>query len=111
MAGQVLAAVKHVPPAVRVSDKLSLLEEIIGFLHVAITSSSHGLKEVGKQWHAISQIKDCLETEYRHSYLTRQNTQKQFYYNYPLAMLTLNVYSGPLISTKQSTERNRLTLL
>ena len=61
MAGQVLAAAECFPQVVQVGDKLSLQEEFMDFCII----------EVDKYWHAIRQIKDCLETEYRHSTLTK----------------------------------------
>ena len=59
------------------------------------------ITEVDKYWHAISLIKDCLETEYRYFTLAKLAKTSLVI---PHAMLILNVYSATLVSTKQSTE-------
>ena len=69
MAGQVLAAVEYVPQAVQVGDEPSLQEEFIDFCMSPLPPKVTTITEVDKYWHAISQIKDCLETEYRYSTL------------------------------------------
>ena len=66
MAGQVLAAAECAPQVVQVGEKPSLQEP----LPPQVTA----ITEVDKYWHAISQIKDCLETEYRYSTLAKLAT-------------------------------------
>ena len=69
MAGQALAAAECVPQIVQVGDKLSLQEKFMDFCTLPLPPKVVAITEVDKYWHAISQIKDCLETEYRHSTL------------------------------------------
>ena len=71
MAGQVLAAAEFVPQVVQVGDKSSLQEEFMDFCMSPITPKVTAITEVVKYWHAISQIKCCLETEYRYSTLAK----------------------------------------
>ena len=68
MAGQVLAAVECVPKVVQVGDKPSLQEELTDFCMSPLPPKVTAITELDKYWHAISQIKDCLETKYRYSY-------------------------------------------
>ena len=100
MAGQVLAAAECVPQVVQVGVKPSLQGEY-GFLYAAIPSKVTAITEVDKYRYAISQINDCLETEYRYSTLAKL---AKAILVIPMAMLILNVYSATLISTKRSTE-------
>ena len=69
MAGQVLAAAECVPQVVQVGDKPSLREEYMDFCTSSLPPKVTAITEVDK--HAISQIKDCLETEYRYSTLAK----------------------------------------
>ena len=71
MAGQVLAAAECVPQVVQVGDKPSLQEEFVAFCMSPLPPKVTAITEVDKYWHAISQIKDCLETEYRYSTLPK----------------------------------------
>ena len=71
MAGQVLAAAECVPQVVQVGNKHSLQEEFIDFCMLPLPPKVAAITEVDKYWHAISQIKDCLETEYRYSTLAK----------------------------------------
>ena len=66
-ADQVLAAAECVPQVVQVGDKPSLQEEFMDFCTSPLPPNVTAITEVDKYWHAISQIKDCLETEYRYS--------------------------------------------
>ena len=70
-AGQVLAAAKCVPQVVQVGDKPSLQEKYMDFCTSLLPPKVTAITEVDKYWHAISQIKDCLETEYRQSTLEK----------------------------------------
>ena len=65
MAGRVLAAAECVPQVVPIGDKPSLQEEFMDFCTSPLPPKVTAIREVDKYWHAISQIKDCLETEYR----------------------------------------------
>ena len=67
MACQVLAAAECVPQVVQVGDKPNLQEEFMDFCTSPLPPKVTAITEVDKYWHAISQIKDCLETEYRYS--------------------------------------------
>ena len=69
MACQVLAAAECVPQVVQVGDKPSLQEEFMDFCTLPLPPKVTAITEV--DWHAISQIKDCLETEYRYSTLQK----------------------------------------
>ena len=71
MAGQVLAAAECVPQVVQVGDKPSLQEEFMDFCTSPLPPKVTAITEEDKYWHAISQIKDCLETEYRYSTLAK----------------------------------------
>ena len=71
MAGEVLAAAECVPQVVQVGDKPSLQEEFMDFIMPPLPPKVTAITEVDKYWHAISQIKDCLETEYRYSTLAK----------------------------------------
>ena len=71
MAGQVLPAAECVPQVVQVGDKPSLQEEFMDFSTLLLPPKVTAITEVEKYWHAISQIKDCLETEYRYSTLAK----------------------------------------
>ena len=71
MAGQVLAAAECVPQVVQVGDKPSLQEELMDFCMSPLPPKVTAITEVDKYCHAISQIKDCLETEYRYSTLAK----------------------------------------
>ena len=62
MAGKVLAAAEYVPQVVQVGDKPSLQEEFMDFCTSPLPLKVTAITEVDKYWHAISQIKDCLET-------------------------------------------------
>ena len=75
-------------------DKPSLQEEFMDFCTSPLTPKVMAITEVYKYRQAISQIKDCLETEYRYS--TWQNSQKPFYL-YPMGMLIPNIYSAILV--------------
>ena len=68
MAGQVLAAVECIPQVVQVGDKPGLQDEFTDFCTSPLPPKVMTITEVDKYWHAISQIKDCLETEYRYSH-------------------------------------------
>ena len=63
MAGQVPAAAEFVPQVVQVGDKPSLQEEFMDFCMSPLPPKVTAITEVDKYWHAISQIKVCLETE------------------------------------------------
>ena len=65
MAGQVLAAAECVPQVVKFGGKPSLQEEFIDFCMSPLSPKVMAITEVDTYWHAISQIKDCLENEYR----------------------------------------------
>ena len=71
MAGQVLAAAECVPQVVQVGDKPSLQEKFMDFCMSPLPPKVTAITKVDKYWHAISQIKDCLETEYRYSTLAK----------------------------------------
>ena len=71
MDGQVLAAAECVPQVVQVGDKPSLQEEFKDFCMSPLPPKFTAITEVDKFWHAISQIKDCLETDYRYSTLAK----------------------------------------
>ena len=71
MAGKVLAAAECVPQVVQFDDKPSLQEEFMDFCTSPLPPKVTAITEVDKYWHAISQIKDCLETEYRYSTLAK----------------------------------------
>ena len=71
MAGQVLAAAECVPQVVQVGDKPNLQEEFMDFCMSPLLPKVTAITEVDKYWHAISQLKDCLETEYRYSTLAK----------------------------------------
>ena len=90
MASQVLAAAECVPQVVQVGDKPSLQEEFMDFCTSPLPPKVTAITEVDNYWQAISQIKDCLETEYRYS--TLQNSQKPFLV-IPMTMLIPNAYS------------------
>ena len=64
MAGQVLAAVECVPQVVTPSLQEELTDSCMSPLPPKVTA----ITEVDKYWHAISQIKDCLEIEYHYSH-------------------------------------------
>ena len=68
MHGQALATAECVPQVVQVGDKPSLQEE---FMDLCTLPKVTVITEVDKYWHAISQIKDCLETEYHYSTLAK----------------------------------------
>ena len=59
MAGQVLAAAECVPQVVQVGDKPNLQEEFMDFCISPLSPKVMAITD------AISQIKDCLENEYR----------------------------------------------
>ena len=101
MASQVLAAAECVPQVVQVGDKPSLQEEFMDFCTSPLPRKVTAITEVDKYWHAISQIKDYLKTEYRYSTLAKLAKATLLY---PMAMLIPNVYSATLVSTKRSTE-------
>ena len=69
MAGLVLAAVECVLQVVQVGDKPSLQEELTDFCMSPLPPKVTAITELDKYWHAISQIQDCLGTEYRYSHL------------------------------------------
>ena len=71
MAGQGLAAAECAPQVVQVGDKPSLQEAFMDFCTSPLPPKVTAITEVDKYWHAISQIKDCLETEYRYSTLAK----------------------------------------
>ena len=71
MTGQVLGAAECVPQVVQVGDKPSLQEEFMDFCTSPLPPKVTAITEVDKYWHAISQIKDCLETVYRYSTLAK----------------------------------------
>ena len=71
MAGQVLAAAQCVPQVVQVGDKPSLQEAFMDFCTSPLPSKVTAITEVDEYWQVISQIKDCLETEYRYSTLAK----------------------------------------
>ena len=71
MDGQVLAAAECVPQVVQDCDKPSLQEEFMDFCTSPLHPKVTAITEVDKYWHAISQIKDCLETEYCYSTLAK----------------------------------------
>ena len=71
MAGQVLVAAECVPQVVQVGDKPSHREGFMDFCMLPLLPKVMVVTEVDKYWHAISQIKDCLETEYRYSTLAK----------------------------------------
>ena len=71
MAGQVLVAAECVPRVVQIGDKPSLQEEFMDFCTSPLPPKVTAITEVDKYWHAISQIKDCLETEYHYSTLAK----------------------------------------
>ena len=77
MAGQVVTAAKCVPQVVQVGDKPSLQEEFMDFCMSPLPPKVKAITEVDKYWHAISQIKDCLETEY--PYFNWQNSSHSNY--------------------------------
>ena len=78
MDGQVLAAAVCVPEVVQVGDKSSLQEEF-DFCMLPLPPKVTAITKVDKYWHAIRQIKDCLETEYCYSTLAKKkNSQKPF---------------------------------
>ena len=60
-----------VPPVVQVGDKPSVQEKFMDFCTSPLPPKVTAITEVDKYWHAISQIKDCLETEYRYSTLAK----------------------------------------
>ena len=61
VAGKVFAAAECAPQVVQVGDKSSLQEEFIDFCTSPLPVTA--ITEVDKYSHAISQIKDCVETE------------------------------------------------
>ena len=69
MAGQALAAAEFVPQVVQIGDKPSLQEEYMDFWMSPVPPKVTAITELDMYRHAISQIKDCLETENRHSLL------------------------------------------
>ena len=71
MTGQVLAAAECVYKVVQVGDKPSLQEESMDFSTSPLPPKVTAITEVNKYWHAISQIKDSLETEYRYPTLVK----------------------------------------
>ena len=71
MAGQVLAAAECVPHVVQVRKKTSLQEKFMDFSTSPLPPKVTANPEVDKYWHAISQIKDCLETEGHYSTLAK----------------------------------------
>ena len=71
MDGQVLAEAECVPQVVQVGDKPSLQEAFMDFCTSPLPPKVTAITEVDKYWHAISQIKDCLETEYHYSTLAK----------------------------------------
>ena len=71
MTGQVLAAAECVYEVVQVSYKPSLQEEFMDICTSPLPPKVTAITEVDKYWHAISQIKDCLETEYRYTTLVK----------------------------------------
>ena len=101
MAGQVLAAAEFVPQVVQVGDKPSVQEEFMDFCMSPLPPKVTAITEVDKYWHAISQIKDCLETEYRYSTSAKLTKVIQVI---PHGNAGPNVYSSTLVSTKRSTE-------
>ena len=68
---QVLAAAECVPQIVQVGDKPSLQEEFMDFCTSPLPPRVTAITEMDKYWHAISLIKDCLETEYCYSTLAK----------------------------------------
>ena len=58
------------PQVVQVGDKSSFQEEFMDFCMSPLTPKVTAITEVDK-WHAISQIKDCLEIEYHYSTLAK----------------------------------------
>ena len=81
MTGQVLAAAECVYEVVQVGDKPSLQDKFMDFCTsplppkvTAITPLPPKvmvITEVDKYWHAIRQIKNCLETEYHYSTMAK----------------------------------------
>ena len=71
MAGHMLAAAECVPKVFQVDNKPSLQDKFIDFCMSPLPPKVTAITEVDKYWHAISQIKDCLETEYRYSTLAK----------------------------------------
>ena len=71
MAGQVLAAGECVLQVVQVGDKSSLQEEFVDFCTSPLPPKVTAITEVNKYRHAISQIRECLETEYRYTTLAK----------------------------------------
>ena len=57
--------------SVQVGDKPSLQEEFVDFCTSPLPPKVTAIIEVDKYWHLISQIKDCLETEYHYSTLAK----------------------------------------
>ena len=98
MPGQVLAAAECLPQVVQVGDKPSLQEEFMDFCTSPLPPKVTTITEVDKYWHAISQIKDCLETEYCYSTLAKLAKA------IPHGNADTDVYSATLVSTKRSTE-------
>ena len=79
MAGLVLSAAERVPQVVQVGDKPSLQEEFMDFCMSPLPPKVTAFTEVDNYWHAISQIKDCLETEYRYSTLEKTHKSHSNY--------------------------------
>ena len=71
MAGQVLAVAECVPQVVQVGDKSSLQEEFLDICTSPLPPKVTAITEADTYWHVISQIKDCLETEYFYSTLVK----------------------------------------
>ena len=66
-----LAAAECVPRVDQVGNKPSLQVEFMDFCMSPLPPKVTAITEVDKYWHVISQIKDCLETEYRYSTLAK----------------------------------------
>ena len=79
MAGQVLTAAECVSQVVQVGDKPRLEDKFVDFSTSPLPPKVTAITEVDKYWHAISQIKDCLETEYRYSTLTKLSKSHSSY--------------------------------
>ena len=97
MASQVLAAAECVPQVVQVGGTPSLQEEFMDFCTSPLPPKVTAITEVDKYWHAISQIKDYLETEYRYSTLAKLAKSILVI---PHGNADTHIYSATLVSTK-----------
>ena len=75
MSHKLLANLKWLQPGLQqnsmAGDKPSLQEEFMDFCTLPLPPKVTAITEVDKYWHTISQIKDCLETEYCYSTLAK----------------------------------------